>query len=144
MACILGQFDIDRRRRLTTLGGQTLLITVLESTIETTATIELNSDPLTIDSISPVSASPILTKTLTLQLGDSYDTSSMAKDDFSVTLISRDDGSTRPLNVVEIDSDNGTLDVKYGGAYSGMYDIQVSHSTEGSFLTSDVEFEAKI
>jgi hypothetical protein len=126
------------------LAGRTLFVTVSESTIETTTSISLNSDPLTLESITPSSASPILTETLTLQLGDSYVTTNMAKEDFSVVLIPRDDSKVRPLNVVDINSDDGTLDVKYGGAYSGVYDIQVSHTTEGSFLTSGVEFEAKI
>lgn len=111
------------------------MMTVEEATVETTTTISLNSNPLTVESIEPASASPILTKTLTLSLGASYDTADMAKDDFSVTLIPRDGGKVRPLNVVGIDKNSGTLDVKYGGAYSGMYDIQVSHATEGSFVT---------
>ena len=144
MTCTLGQFNIDRRRRLTTLDAQTLFFTISEATIETTTIIELNSDPLTLESILPISASPILTETLTLQLGDSYDAASMAKEDFSVKLISRDDGSERPLNVVEVNSDDKTVDVKYGGAYSGTYDLEVSHSDVGSFLTSGVSFEAKI
>ena len=143
MTCTVGQFTIDRRRMLS-LAGRTLFVTVSESTIETTTSISLNSDPLTLESITPSSASPILTETLTLQLGDSYDTTNMAKEDFSVVLIPRDDSKVRPLNVVDINSDDGTLDVKYGGAYSGVYDIQVSHKTEGSFLTSGIEFEAKI
>ena len=143
MTCTVGQFTIDRRRMLS-LAGRTLFVTVSESTIETTTSISLNSDPLTLESITPSSASPILTETLTLQLGDSYDTTNMAKEDFSVVLIPRDDSKVRPLNVVDINSDDGTLDVKYGGAYSGVYDIQVSHTTEGSFLTSGIEFEAKI
>jgi hypothetical protein len=66
MTCTLGQFNIDRRRRLTTLDAQTLFFTISEATFETTTIIELNSDPLTLESILPVSASPILTETLTL------------------------------------------------------------------------------
>ena len=68
----------------------------------------------------------------------------MAKEDFSVKLISREDGSERPLNVIDVSADDGTVDVMYGGAYSGTYDLEVSHSDEGSFLTSGVSFEAKI
>ena len=122
MTCDLSQFQISRRRQLN-IEGRTLMVTVEEATVETTTSISLNSDPLTVESILPASASPILTETLTLQLGGSYDTADMAKEDFSVTLIPRDGGKVRPLNVVGIDKDSGTLDVKYGGAYSGLYDI---------------------
>ena len=121
-----------------------LFVGLADNIIETSSIITLNSDPLVVESITPSSASPILTETLTVQLGASYDTTNMAKEDFSVVLIPRDGGKVRPLNVVDISKDDGTLDVKYGGAYSGMYDIQVSHTSEGSFLTAGVEFEAKI
>ena len=121
-----------------------LFVGLSDNIIETSSIITLNSDPLIVESLTPSSASPILTETLTVQLGSSYDTTNMEKEDFSVVLIPRDGSKVRPLNVVDISKDDGTLDVKYGGAYSGMYDIQVSHTSEGSFLTSDVEFEAKI
>ena len=121
-----------------------LFVGLADNIVETSSIITLDSDPLIVESITPSSASPILTETLTLQLGSSYDTTNMDKEDFSVVLIPRDGSKVRPLNVVDISKDDGTLDVKYGGAYSGMYDIQVSHTSEGSFLTSGVEFEAKI
>ena len=79
-----------------------LFVGLADNIIETSSIITLNPDPLVVESITPSSASPILTETLTVQLGDSYDTANMAKEDFSVVLIPRDGGKVRPLNVVDI------------------------------------------
>ena len=79
-----------------------LFVGLSDNIIETSSIITLNADPLVVDSITPSSASPILTETLTVQLGSSYDTANMVKEDFSVVLIPRDGSKVRPLNVVDI------------------------------------------
>ena len=79
-----------------------LFVGLSDNIIETSSIITLNADPLVVDSITPSSASPILTETLTVQLGSSYDTTNMVKEDFSVVLIPRDGSKVRPLNVVDI------------------------------------------
>ena len=77
----------------------------------------------------------------------------MADDKFTVSLVPRDpdmerpNGDTeRPLNVVAIDDTSGapSITVKYGGAYSGVYDWKVSSEVNGDIYTTDVQFEAKI
>ena len=45
----------------------------------------------------------------------------------------------RPLRVVDVDPTAKTITVKYGGAYSGMYDIVVSNSTGNIFC--DIQLE---
>ena len=37
-----------------------------------------------------------------------------------------------------------TIDVKYGGAYSGIYDLKVTSGLNKNVLTAGVTFEAKI
>ena len=106
--------------------------------------VTLNADPLKVESISPDSASPILIKTLTLKLSDSY-AGDIMTDDFTITLKPRDDDSKeRPLKVVGRNAADNTLEVKYGGAYSGVYDLEFSSASMGNFMTDQVEFTAKI
>ena len=47
----------------------------------------------------------------------------MDADTFTVTLVPSDGGKNRALNVIDIDPTDKRLTVKYGGAYSGMYDM---------------------
>ena len=66
-------------------------------------------------------------------------------DEFTITLKPRDDGSKeRPLKVVGRNAADNTLEVKYGGAYSGVYDLEVSSASAGNFMTDTIEFTAKI
>ena len=55
-----------------------------------------------------------------------------------------ENGDKRPLNVVDTDKDNLQLIVKYGGAYSGVYDLEVESKNNGFLDTTGVTFEAKI
>ena len=129
-------------RELFTEGRNLLVSSLLtESPMEI---VTLNADPLKVESISPDSASPILIKTLTLKLSDSY-AGDIMTDDFTITLKPRDDGSKeRPLKVVGRNAADNTLEVKYGGAYSGVYDLELSSASMGNFMTDQVEFTAKI
>ena len=80
-------------------------------------------------------------------LNPTYPTDTMANDTFSVSLVPRDPDLTRPngdaerpLNVVKIDATNGapSITVKYGGAYSGVYDLEVHSDINGNIVTRDV------
>ena len=81
----------------------------------------------------------------------------MNTDTFNVNIVPTEGvegGKTRALNVVEVDSDNMQLTVKYGGAQSGIYNLEVSYTRcddasdatcSGNFLVPDtLTFEAKI
>jgi hypothetical protein len=43
---------------------------------------------------------------------------------------------TRSLNVVAVDTSTMEISVKYGGAYSGVYELIVVSDNEGSFDTT--------
>jgi len=94
-------------------------------------------DPLSVTAITPVRVSPIVVQTLEIQLSADYPELEMTTDTFSVKLVQRELGNVsnllvikdeRPLRVVSRDAINKTLTVKYGGAYSGTYDLVVSNS----------------
>lgn len=127
-----------------TEGSLQRFFLVAFSDLEEQTEVILNSDPTTVASIEPSSASPILMETLVIQLGAGYDNTGMDDDTFSVYLVPQDGGDTRQLNVVEIDSDNLRLTLKYGGAYSGVYDLEVKSEIHGFLDTAGVTFEAKI
>jgi hypothetical protein len=48
----------------------------------------------------------------------------------------------KACNVIDVDNDVKSITVRYGGAYGGMYDLEVISSTFGRILTDDITFEA--
>ena len=71
----------------------------------------------------------------------------MADDNFTVRIVPHDeDSKTRDLNVIDIDPDptGPKLTVKYGGAYSGVYSLEVLSELKGALSTDGITFEAKI
>jgi hypothetical protein len=71
----------------------------------------------------------------------------MTKEDFSVTLVPEsleltylfiNNEGVRELNVVAVDPVAKTITVKYGGAYSGTYDIVVKSHANGNVDTTGV------
>jgi hypothetical protein len=68
----------------------------------------------------------------------------MGADTFNVTLVPSDGGKKRALNVIDIDPTDKRLTVKYGGAYSGVYSLEVTSAANGALTTDGVTFEAKI
>lgn len=44
--------------------------------------------------------------------------------------------------MIDVDNDEKSITVRYGGAYGGMYDLEVTSETFGRILTDDITFEA--
>ena len=158
--CVTRPFAPETRRRLqidqATLEMLLRAIYALAAggeTESTTVPAWLDPTVYSVTTVTPAVASPILTTTITLMLNPTYPAETMATDTFSVALVPRDPDLTRPngeaarpLNVVAYDDTNGapSITVKYGGAYSGVYDWTVSSAANGDLVTRDVQFEAKI
>ena len=105
----------------------------------------LNTSPIKAVTVNPAKISPIALRTIVINLDPSYPASGMTKDDFSVTLIpvkleithlTVNNEGRRPLNVIGVDTTAKTVTVKYGGAYSGTYDLLVKSKTNGNIDTS--------
>ena len=71
----------------------------------------------------------------------------MTKDDLKVTLVPEslelshlniNNEGIRELNVVAVDTVAKTLTIKYGGAYSGTYDLVIKSTANGNVDTSTV------
>jgi hypothetical protein len=67
----------------------------------------------------------------------------LSKADLSVKLISKTDPlSTRPLNVIDVDNANSEFKVRYGGAYSDLYNVEVMSKQYGNIDASSITFRA--
>lgn len=69
----------------------------------------------------------------------------MSKEDFSVTIVpvsleltylTINNEGVRPFNVIAVDETAKTITVKYGGAYSGTYDLVIKSVTNGNIDTT--------
>lgn len=74
--------------------------------------------------VSPNSVNPVISSVLTVTLESTYPETLNSRDDFTATLISRDDPEfTRPLYVMSVDDSTKSLQIKFPGADSGNYNI---------------------
>jgi hypothetical protein len=103
--------------------------------------------PLTASAITPAIVSPIALRTIVIQLSLTYPATGMTKDDFTVMLVPEEleltyltvnNEGKRELNVVAVDPVDKTVTVKYGGAYSGTYDVVIKSKLNGNVETSGV------
>ena len=117
----------------------------MESADATVTDFELNADPITATMITPSTISPIALRTVVIQLNDGYPTTDMTKEDFSVTIIPEElelshleinNDGVREFNVVAVDTDLKTVTIKYGGAYSGTYDVLIKSAVNGNIDSS--------
>jgi hypothetical protein len=145
MKCIR---SFNKGRTAEPLGATNNLVLQFGSLAPVLKGVSFMAEPMKILSITPPSVSPILVKSLVIKLdttGTSYTTTMMETDSFTVFMIPTDTTlKTRQLNVVNVDSANSEITVKYGGAQSNVYTLQVVSADHGAFVTSGVTLEAKI
>ena len=81
--------------------------------------------------MSPTSASPVLKTELTVTLSQSYP-ETLVKEDFNCTLFSNDDDTySRELYIMSVDDAAKTLTIKFPGAVSGSYYLQLASAQHG-------------
>lgn len=81
--------------------------------------------------IVPNSASPVLKSELTVYLDPNYP-NTLVREDFEAILFSNDDLEfERPLYVMSVDDEEKSLKIKFPGAVSGSYWIQLSAIQHG-------------
>ena len=144
ITCRTEAFSTSSRRRLQlaleTFDLSLTLATDANNVVYTDSGFDLNASPLQTVSITPSQISPIAFTTIEIGLDATYPTAGMTKEDFSVTLVpitleltylTINNGGVRPLNVIAVDSEARTITVKYGGAYSGTYNIQIASQING-------------
>ena len=142
------------RRRMLSADPFDLSVSLVsdEGVVEVTdSDLVLNENPITATGITPSEISPISLETIQIQLYADYPTAGMTKEDFTVTLVPEElelsylfvnNDGVRELNVVAVDTVALTITVKYGGAYSGLYDVVVKSITNGNVDTEAFQLKA--
>jgi hypothetical protein len=76
--------------------------------------------------MDPTSVSPVLKSELTIFLADDY-AAILNREDFTATLYSEADSTLeKELYVMSVDESSKSIQVKFPGAPSGQYSIQIS------------------
>jgi len=85
--------------------------------------------------LTPNTASPVLKTTIVIQLDPSFPLA-MKPEDFTVNATSvTKPNYIRYLNVLSVDDGAKTLNVKFGGAESGMFQMNIRHKAYGLLNT---------
>lgn len=124
--------------RFTTDVEETQTITVSVNSVEdSTVTVALKTTMESTLAMVPSSVSPVLKTEIYIYLDSSYP-NTLDKDDFTATLYSFDDETIeKVLYVMSVDEDEMSVKVKFPGAVSGEYYIELS-STQAGAIDSDL------
>lgn len=96
---------------------------------------------MSVVSMIPNIASPVLKSNITFKVQSFPGV--LSKEDLSVKLISTTDPtSVRPLNVIDVDNTKMDFKVRYGGAYSDLYKVEVRSKLFGNIDASSLTFRA--
>jgi hypothetical protein len=101
--------------------------------------LNVGSSPASVSAITPNFVSPVLKSFVVISLSGFSGT--LAAEDFSVTLKDQNTTSgvaSKQVNVVSVDNTAKTLTTKYGGIYSGTYNVEVVHSSFGKLDSTSV------
>jgi len=87
-------------------------------------------------SLTPSSASPVLKTKIRIQVEETFQYE-LNRNDFTVNATRTTNSSyVKYLNIVAVDDKAKTMDVMFGGAHSGLYDLRIRHNTFGLIKTS--------
>ena len=76
--------------------------------------------------MTPSSVSPVLNSVLTITLASSYAHPLVAEEFDAVLVLSEDVTVTRPLYIMSVDDSAKEIQIKFPGAESGNYHVQLS------------------
>ena len=86
--------------------------------------------------MDPTSSSPVLKRKIKFTITNTFPFT-LAKEDLTVNAISQDDATyIRYMNVIAVDDAEKSFTVMFGGAYSGLFDLEVYHKTFGKIKSS--------
>ena len=123
-------------------GTASSLIDVkVNQAIDSSLSVQIAGGKTSVISITPNIASPVLKSNLTFKV-QSFP-GSLSTADLSVRLISTTDpNSIRLLNVIDVDNTKSEFKVRYGGAYSDLYKVEVISKQNGNIDASAITFRA--
>jgi len=109
--------------------GMTIVINNL--TVTNTLSLALRNEIKSGVSITPNSVSPVLKQNVTIQLESDFPYT-LKREDFTVNATSETDSTyIRYMNVIDVDDANKKLVCKFGGAWSGSFNIRIRHTQFG-------------
>lgn len=107
-------------------------------TVSNSQVFDMKAAVISGTSITPSSVSPVLKTEVTVQL-DSDFPFTLNRDDFTINATDQTNSSyIRYLKVVSVDDAAKTIVAKFGGAWSGTYDVTIRHAVYGLVETSSL------
>ena len=136
--CMVDGFDPD------TLDSSTPYeVTVTVNGVENTnpISVEILPEKQSGFSVSPTSASPVLSTILTVSLEDTYP-EELLVEDFTARLVDQTNSTiTRPLYVMSVDDSTKEIRIKFPGAESGNYYVQIESASIGRIDKTPLSLE---
>jgi len=106
-------------------------VVVNNLTIANTLKFKLRSSVKSGVSVIPASVNPVLKQNVTIQLETTFPYT-LKKEDFTVNATSQTKaGYVRYMNVIAVDDATKKIVTKFGGAWSGKYDVRIRHKKFG-------------
>jgi hypothetical protein len=139
ITCFIEGFD---QTTLNTGSAYTVTVTV-NSVVDSTQSVQLLTTKQNGLSISPNSVSPVLATNLTVTLDSGYPETLNAADFTAHLIDATNSTNTRALYVVSVDDSTKTIVIKFPGADSGDYLVQVESSSVGRIDKSALTLEVK-
>jgi hypothetical protein len=100
-------------------------------TVTNTLSLALRNEIKSGVSITPNSVSPVLKQNVTIQLESDFPYT-LNRDHFTVNATSETNSTyVRYMNVIDVDDANKRLVCKFGGAWSGSFNIRIRHNKFG-------------
>ena len=113
-----------------------MTVVINGQTVPTSSVFDLKSTVSFGNSISPSSVSPVLKTDITVQLEPDFPFTLLAAD-FTINATDQTNSSNiRYLKPVSVDDTAKSFVAKFGGAWSGLYDISIRHAEYGLLETT--------
>lgn len=117
-------------------GAKALNITINGETVSQSLSLSMMSSSEATQALVPPSANPTLKTKINVTLASSFPYT-LSKSDFTVNATNISNPSYfRQMNVIAADDATKTLTVMFGGAWSGLYQVNVRHNVYGLVNTT--------
>ncbi len=142
--CVIKSVSMDTitciTKRFTSSPPSTSQVTVeINSVSDSSLTVNMVTSLPQGISMSPTSVSPVLKTDLTITLQSDY-AYTLDAADFTATLLSSTDPTLhKPLYVVSVNDAAKTILVKFPGAVSGSYIVQISTTQQGRIMSDSLQ-----
>lgn len=134
LVCLTNKFDTASDKDKTV--GMNIIINGV--TVTHSVSFKTKADVQLSVGLNPNSASPVLKTPIEISLDADFPYD-LVKEDFSVNATSVDDSSyIRYLNVLSVDNEAKTIRAMFGGAYSGLFQMQIRHKYYGLVDTENM------